>query len=294
MRFISSFIAVCFLVLSPVDGVAKALKVVSLAPSWSHTVADIGAIDTLVGVTRYARFPAAIPQRVKANQIAVVGGFTDINLETILAVSPDLVLTSTSLQLGLKAQLEQHGIKVIHMSGNSLDEVYHKIIQLGEAIAHQQQATALVHNIQSALAQIKQQYAHLPKPKVYYEINYFYKCVPGQDSYITELIELTGATAIFSNREGSAPAVSWDEVVQANPDIVLLPTWPNAKGPSFSGPQAGSGTTTIDEVKQRPNATLVDAVKQDKVMFIDSAITKQPGPSIPDAARILAKAIYGQ
>lgn len=273
---------------------SQSLRIVSLAPNWSHTVAEIGAIDDLVGVTRYARFPAEVPNRVKQNRIAVVGGFTDINIENVTRLKPDLVLTATSLQLGLKAELEQQGITVIHMQESSLEEVYSKIELLGAEIGHQQQAEHLVASIRSELTQIAKQYRRTNSPKVYYEINYFYKCVPGKHSYMTELMELVGATPIFAEREGIAPMVTWSEVVKANPDVILLPMWPDATGPIFEGPEAGSGTTTIAEVKGREDAKKVNAVNNDAVRFIDSAVTKQAGPSIPQAARLLAEAIYMQ
>lgn len=272
----------------------QSLRIVSLAPNWSHTVAEIGAIDDLVGVTRYARFPAEVPNRVKQKRLAVVGGFTDITVDNVIKLKPDLVLTATSLQLGLKAKLEALGYSVIHMEESSLDEVYSKINLLGETIGHQAQADKLVTSIRSELTEIGKQYQAHPSPKVYYEINYFYKCVPGKHSYMTELMELVGATPIFAERDGIAPMVTWTEVVSANPDVILLPMWPDATGPVFEGPQAGSGTTTISEVNSREDANKVNAVNHDAVRFIDSAVTKQAGPSIPQAARLLAEAIYGK
>ncbi|WP_299805292.1 ABC transporter substrate-binding protein [uncultured Shewanella sp.] len=271
----------------------QSLRIVSLAPNWSHTVAEIGAIDDLVGVTSYARFPAEVPLRVKQKRIAVVGGFTDITVDNVTRLNPDLVLTATSLQLGLKAKFEALGYSVIHMEESSLEEVYHKIDLLGDAIGHQAQADELVTSIRSELNEIAVHYRAQPSPKVYYEINYFYKCVPGKHSYMTELLKLVGATPIFAEREGIAPMVSWTEVVKANPDVILLPMWPDATGPIFQGPEAGSGTTTINEVKSREGAAKVNAVTNDAVRFIDSAVTKQAGPSIPQAAKLLAEAIYG-
>lgn len=270
------------------------LRIVSLAPNWSHTVAEIGAIDDLVGVTRYARFPAEVPLRVQQKRIDVVGGFTDITIDNITRLEPDLVLTATGLQLRLKAKLEELGITVIHMEESSLEEVYAKILLLGKTIDHQQQADDLVESIQDELREIAAQYREKQPPKVYYEINYLYKCVPGKHSYMTELIELVGAKPIFSERDGIAPMVTWPEVVTENPDVILLPMWPDATGPVFEGPQAGSGTTTIKEVRSRKGATRVNAVNKDAVRFIDSAVTKQAGPNIPQAARLLAEAIYAE
>lgn len=255
-------------------------------------MAEIGAIDDLVGVTRYARFPAEVPLRVKQNRIHVVGGFTDITVDNVTRLKPDLVLTATSLQLELKAKLQALGISVIHMEESSLEEVYTKIELLGKAIGHQEQASLLIGGIKAELNEIASLYRQTSSPKVYYEINYFYKCAPGKHSYMTELIELVGATPIFGDRDGMTPMVTWPEVVAENPDVILLPMWPDATGPIFEGSQAGSGTTTINEVKARDGANKIKAINNEAVRFIDSAVTKQAGPSIPQAARLLAEAIY--
>ncbi|SDJ21850.1 ABC-type Fe3+-hydroxamate transport system, substrate-binding protein [Ferrimonas sediminum] len=269
------------------------LRVVSLAPNWSHTVAELGQEDSLVGVTRYARFPDSIPQRVARGELAVVGGFTDIDVAAVLALKPDLVLTATGLQQRLQQSLQQQGVRVIHMQERSLEEVYLKIQALGQALDVPKAADAMVEQIQSELAGIARQYAHQPRVSVYYEINYLYKCVPGADSYMTELIRMVGGEPVFGDRPGIAPAVNWNEVVVANPQVMLMPLWPNAGGPVFDGPQAGSGTTTVAEVRAREQADKVDAVRLDQVRYIDSAVTKQAGPSIPLAARLLAEAIHG-
>ncbi|WP_282109569.1 ABC transporter substrate-binding protein [Shewanella algicola] len=273
--------------------VAAAERIVSLAPNWSHTVSSLGAENELVGVTRYARFPQSLPDKIARGELPVVGGFTDIDIEKVISLNPSLVLTATGLQLNLKRELEKRGVKVIHMQESSLDEVYRGIDALGQTINRAEASNLLISKIKSQLDTIEQQYANLPKVKVYYEINYFYKCVPGADSYITELIKIAGGEPVFAERSGIAPMVTWDEIVNQNPDFILLPMWPGATGPVFSGTEAGSGTTTIDEVRGRVNADKVTAVIKQQVKFIDSAVTKQAGPNIPNAARLLAEAIHG-
>jgi iron complex transport system substrate-binding protein len=269
-----------------------AYRIVSLAPNWSHTVAAVGAEHDLVGVTRYARFPQTIPDAVASGDLVVVGGFTDIDIDLVLKLKPDLVLTATGLQLHFKQALEEQGINVLHMQESSLSEVYEKILTLGAKIDKKAAAKKLVLSMKNELANVANKYKDKPKVKVYYEINYLYKCVPGADSYITELIRLVGGEPILAQRSGIAPMVTWPEVVNENPDVILLPMWPGASKPIFVGKNAGSGTTTVAEVNTRDNASTVNAIVNHHVVFIDSAVTKQAGPSIPNAAKLLAEAIH--
>ncbi|MBU1098044.1 MAG: ABC transporter substrate-binding protein [Bacteroidetes bacterium] len=288
------FIFIIFLVLfsSPSQFAQEHLRIVSCTPNWTNTVAVLGATDNLVGVTRYCIFPDSIPRLVENGKLEVIGGFVDINKSRIMELKPDLVLTSSGIQEKLRDYFIEHGIKVIHMNLNSLDEVYGDIIKLGEAINKKSNATELVANIKDELIQVESKYKDLPRVSVYYEINYFYKCVPGQDDFMTELIKIAGGDPIFSDRSGVAPSVTWEEVVKANPDVILLPLWANANGPYFEGKKAGYGTTTPNEVANRPGAKNIKAVINGKVRYIDSAKTKQAGPQISVAADLFGKAIH--
>ncbi|MBW3141498.1 helical backbone metal receptor [Ferrimonas balearica] len=268
-------------------------RIVALTANWAHTVAELGAIDELVGVTRYAIYPAAIPERVASGALPVVGGYVDINLEKVLALSPTLVLTATDLQRPLASQLRQAGYVVIHMESASLEQIYEAITELGVVLDRTGEASALNQQIQASLARLSAMVPKAEPPRVYYELNYYYKCAPGQDSYITDLIRLAGGQPLFGDRPGAAPAVSWPEVVSADPEVILIPDWSGAGGPHFSGPEAGNGTTTVAEVSQRENASKVSAITQHSVRFIDSAVTKQPGPMLPLALQAFIEQIHG-
>jgi iron complex transport system substrate-binding protein len=270
----------------------KQLRIVSLAPNWTNTVAAIGAAENLVGVTLYCIFPDSIPKLVKEGKLEIIGGFADISLEKVRSLKPDLILTCTGIQNKFRDLFIEEGFNVIHMEETSLNEVYDKILELGEAINKQIAAEKLVDEIKLSLNNVSLKYQDSPKVSVYYEINYFYKCVPGKDSYITELLKAVGGNPIFCDRPGIAPKVSWDEVVKANPDVILIPIWDNARGPFFEGEKVGWGTTTPYEIAHREDAQNVNAVKYGKVRYINSAKTKQAGPHIPIAAELFGKTIH--
>ncbi len=269
-------------------------RIVSMAPNWTQTVAELGAKDQLVGVTRFCIFPEDILKLVKNGKLVSVGGFTDISMSKVESLNPDLVLTATGLQLKYHEALTKKNISFIHMEGSSLAETYEKILTLGSFIKRDKKATALVGGIKSKLTELENEYSGLPEVKVYYEINYTYKCVPGADSYITELMRIARAEPVYSDRPGFAPIVSWEEAVAAQPEVILLPWWETAwdEGPHFEGPRIGYGTTTIAEIAQRKDAQLVPAVQTGRVRYINSARTKQAGPQIPMAVKLFAEAIH--
>ena len=269
-------------------------RIVSMAPNWTQTVVEVGAKDQLVGVTHFCIFPEDIPKLVKDGKLMSVGGFTNISISKVESLNPDLVLTATGLQLKYHEEFDKKNISFIHMEGSSLAETYEKIFALGNSIKKDKEATALVEEIKSKLTMLENVYSGLPEVKVYYEINYANKCVPGADSYIAELMRIAGADPVYSDRPGIAPSVSWEEAVSAQPEVILLPWWETAweEGPHFEGPRIGYGTTTIAEVAQREDAQRVPAVRTGRVRYIHSARTKQAGPQIPVAVQLFAEAIH--
>lgn len=272
----------------------KQLKIVSLAPNWTNITAAIGATEDLVGVTRYCIFPDSIPRLVKENKLQIVSGFMDVNFKKVKELNPDIILTCTGVQAKIRDRFIKEGFKVIHMDETNLEEVYSKIIELGKAVGKEEQAETLVGDIRKNLKNVAEKYKDAPRLSVYYEINYFYKCVPGKDSYITELIKMVGGDPIYCDRPGIAPQVKWDEVVKADPDVILIPIWEKPGGPYFEGDMAGSGTTTPYEIAHRQGAENIKAIKNGKVRYINSAKTKQAGPQIPTAADLFGKTIHAE
>ncbi|MCK4578747.1 MAG: ABC transporter substrate-binding protein, partial [Candidatus Marinimicrobia bacterium] len=239
-------------------------------------------------------YPAEIPEMVAAGELVCIGGFVDLSMSRVDSLKPDLVLTATGMQLHFHDFLKEKGIPFIHMEETSLAETYEKVLALGAFINKKAEAGKLVESIKSELVSMEQEYAGLPCVKVYYEINYAYKCVPGADSYIVELMRMVGADPIYADRPGIAPSVTWDDVLAANPEVILIPWWETAwqEGTHFEGPQRGYGTTSIGEVAAREGAQTLAAVKTGKIRYINSAKTKQAGPMIPTAVRLFAEAIH--
>ena len=270
----------------------KQFKIVSLAPNWTNITCALGAGNDLVGVTRYCIFPDSIPRLVTEGKLQIVAGFMDVDFDKVKELNPDIILTCTGVQANIRDKFIQDGFKVIHMEESNLEEVYSKILELGKAIEKESSASNLVKDIKTNLKIVSDRYKNEPKVSVYYEINYYYKCVPGKDSYITELIRMVGGEPIFSDRKGIAPTIKWDEVVKANPDVILIPIWDHAGGPFFEGDSAGNGTTTPFEISKRKGAQTINAVKNGKVRYINSAKTKQAGPLIPVAVDLFGKTIH--
>src|SRR6478735_829924 len=82
-------------------------RIVSLAPSVTENVFAAGAGDRLVGVTTYCNYPE------QAKSIAKIGDTMNPNMESIVALKPDVVFVSSASQIeAFTSTLEQNGIAV--------------------------------------------------------------------------------------------------------------------------------------------------------------------------------------
>jgi len=89
-------------------------RVVSLVPTNSEMVCLLDC-DRLVGGTRYDYFPAELPKRIARKQVDIIGGGFDANLEKIVQLQPDLILTNGPTQQRFAVPLKNLGFAVISL-----------------------------------------------------------------------------------------------------------------------------------------------------------------------------------
>jgi iron complex transport system substrate-binding protein len=119
------------------------------------------------------------------------------------------------------------------------------------------------------------------KPKVYWELDATDPTkpyTPGPGSFINDIITLAAATNVAANAKSPYAQINAEEVVAANPDVIILSDF--AYG------------TTVESVKARTGWSAVNAVKNNKVLPIDDNIVSRPGPRLVDGLEAAAKLIH--
>ena len=101
-------------------------RIVSLLPSLTETVCELGQCARLVGVDRYSDYPESVRQLPK------VGGGLDPNIEAIVALKPDLVLMATSSRAG--ERLRSLGIRVLALEPKTHADVKRVLEKIGQVL----------------------------------------------------------------------------------------------------------------------------------------------------------------
>lgn len=240
-------------------------RVIALEPSDCEILYALGCGDALVGRGKYCDYPADVLE------LPAVQSGTDLNLEEILALNPQVVIATGMFHLEEQISLlEQNGVKVIGTDANSISEVYDSIRLLGGIMDKAAEAEVIIADMQAAFSDIAAKSEKTDKT-IYFEV------MPlewglwsaGTGTFMHELAELCGMQNAFADIEGWEP-VSEEQVIERNPDYIVLVT--------------GMGESAPDEVKARDGWGDMDAVRNNRIYNADSYMLTRPAPRLKDAA----------
>ena len=242
-----------------------AQRVVSLLPSLTESVHALGGTALLVGVDRYSNWPAAI------EHLPRLGGLDDVQIETIAALKPDVVLASTSARS--LDRLEALGFTVLRLKSESHADVQRTLALLARLIGRPERAEPLWAQLQERLnAAAARVPARLGGQTVYFEIGGG-PYAAGAQSFIGQTLARLGLTNVVPASLGPFPKLNPEFVVQARPAIVM----------GVEKEQAG--------LKNRPGWASIPALKTGRLCGFESAqyeVLIRPGPRLGEAAGLLA------
>jgi len=251
-------------------------RIVSLAPSNTEILFAIGAGAQVVGRDEFSDYPAEA-----ASLESIGGSFGDYNVEAIVALKPDLVLAAEINTPELVKQLEDLGIVVYYLKNpTTLEEMYNNLETVAQLTGHD--ASGLVSSLKARVAAVDEKIAPLDsKPSVFYEIDASDPAKPytyGPGSFGDLLIDRAGGVNVGNVAADPYPQLSLEQVVVANPSIIVL-------GDSIYG-------VTPDSVLQRPGWESIEAVKSKQIFPIDDNLISRPGPRLVDGLEALAQILH--
>lgn len=268
-------------------------RIVSLAPSITEILFAINASSLVVGVDDYSNYPPAVIDMVKNGTIQRVGGFSDISLEKVVSLKPDLVIGSTGVQYKFVYALSQMGVTSLSLRTESIDDILSVVLLLGRITGHYQEALKLVedmkHEFLSTYSLIMSKTQERPNVAYVVWINPIF--VAGGGSFWSDVLSLSGGKNAFLNISQSWPMISWEDLLSANPDIIILSEYAGG----FS-----NATQFINWAKNQPGGNSIEAIKNGKVYMFHGElndISSRPGPRITELqlalSLILHPELYG-
>ena len=245
-------------------------RIVSLLPSLTETVCELGQCHRLVGVDRYSNYPASVQALPKA------GGGIDPNIEAIVALKPDVVLMAISSR-GVQ-RLEALGIKVLALEPKRSTDVQRVMGTLGKLL-EVPDADRLWRAIDAGVSAAAQSLPPSARSlRVYYEVSTG-GYAAGTGSFIGEMMTRLGVQNVVDPALGPFPRINPEYVVRANPDLIMI------------------GSRNVSGMAQRPGWAGMRALREERVCVFtpeESDVLVRPGPRMAEAARIMAGCIAGK
>jgi iron complex transport system substrate-binding protein len=257
-------------------------RAISLAPSVTESIFAVGAGDRLVGDTTYCDYPEA------AKAIQKIGDTLNPNMETIVALKPEVVFVSGASQLETFTNtLDQNGIAFYVMNPTSFDEVVISLNRLAEIFGTQDAAKTLSDEIEKRrievgdkvgtyLAEDRSEEAYAKRidlKTVFLQISKEPLFTIGKSSFLNQVINEAGGQSVTADVTSDFPKLSKETALALHPEVIILSDSPD---------------------NQEPNDAFVNspAVKNGRVYKINADIISRPGPRLIDALEQIARDLH--
>lgn len=241
-------------------------RIVSLLPSLTETVCALGQCQKLVGVDRYSNWPDSIAKLPR------MGGGIDPNIESVVALKPDLVLMATSAR-GAE-RLQALGLTVLALEPRTHADVQRVLRVVAQALhLPPEEGDRVWRHIDAAVYAAAQSIpAHAKGQRVYFEVS---RAPYGasESSFIGETLQRLGARNILSAALGPFPKINPEFVVRAQPDIIMV------------------GDSNFSDMLTRPGWQSMHALREQRVCHFkteQSEVLVRAGPRMAEAARLMA------
>lgn len=252
-------------------------SIVSLAPSITETLVDLGYGDKIVAVDNYSVGEDGIQEGIPSFDMMTP------DLEGIVALQPDLIIASGISKANSEdpfKMAKDMGITVTYMpAANSIDEIKENVLFLGAITSADEKAQEIVDNFESEIQDIKTKVEALGEEQrtVYFEISpapdlYSF----GTGTFLNEALEILNGKNIFEEQQSWIP-VTEEEVLARNPQVIFTNTY-------LDDP--------VTEIMNRPGWDVVDAVKNNDVYYVSQKYSSQDNEFVLIAIEEMAKAMY--
>ena len=260
-------------------------RIVSTAPSFTEILYALGLGDRVAGVTIYCRYPEEALGKPK------VGTYEQPDVESVLALRPDLVITQQS-PVSVAGQLRALRLNVLDVELDGLESIYRAIAQVGQAAGVGAKGKALVSSLRGQLAAVRRRTDGMPRRRVMFVVGrtpgaISELIVVGRSSYLNELFEIAGGDNIFRSSIAAYPKVSMEEVMGRNPEVIV----DMGEMAQTVGVTDAQKKAVVTLWKQYP---MLEAVKRGRVFAVASDIYVVPGPRVAEAAREFARMFYSE
>ena len=196
-------------------------RVVSLVPTNSEMVCLLDC-SRLIGGTRYDQFPPELKNRARLKQIEVVGGGFDANLEMIVRLHPDLVLTNGPTQQRFALPLKRIGYSVLSLWPRDLAGLENSFLLLARLLSQRENGQRIIDDVRRRFAEIEARAKNKPTKRVYLQMWTDPLITVGKYSFPDWLVGAAGGINVFGDMPFDSGQVSLESLIERDPDVLIF------------------------------------------------------------------------
>jgi len=230
-------------------------RVVSLAASLSKSIYYLDAVDLLVGRTSYCNIEGG-------DQVEVVASAVSVNIEKLITLRPDLVITTAMTNVETIAMIRRAGIKVeVFQTPRSFDEICTQFADLARLLGREPKANEVIKEVRARVEAISMAQSFERPPVFFFQIGANPLFTVLENTFMNDYITFSGGVNIA---EGfTRGTINREYILVKNPDVIII---------------VNMGITGDEEKKIWERYRQLNAVKNNRIFFIESDMASTPNP----------------
>jgi iron complex transport system substrate-binding protein len=286
------------------------MRIVSLLPSATEIVCQLGLGDQLVGVTHECDYPAFVRRLPKVTRTLIPHDASSkdidalvrerlktqralytLDLATLEQLQPDLIVTQALCDVCAVAEGEVTAAacrlagqpKIVNLEPTRLAEVFECLLLVGAAAGLSNQAREVVAQLQARVNAVEKRTGSITdRPRVVLLEWIDPPFCSGHWS--PELVRLAGGIEVVGREAQPSRTTAWEEIVRANPEVMII---------ACCGFTAERTRQDLPILAAYPDFTELACVRSERVYLVDgNAYFSRPGPRLVDSLEILAHALH--
>ena len=246
------------------------LRVVSLVPTNSEMVCLLDC-ERLKGGTRYDQFPDELRKKIQLKQVEIIGGGFDANLEKIVQLRPDLILTNGPTQQRFAVPLKNMGYSVLSLWPRDMDGLKNGFLLLGELLRQEKKAKRMIDEMQRRFAQIEAKAKNKRRKRVYLQMWTDPLITVGKASFPDRLVAAAGGINVFGDLPFDSGQVSLESIIQRNPEVLIF---------------LAAQEPFVKTIAKRPGWASIRGVRDSHFCFIDEPDIRRSVQFVDGLAKI--------
>lgn len=243
-------------------------KIISLAPNLTEMIYELGLDSLLIGDTKYCNYPE------EAKQIEKVGDLLTVDYEKIIVLNPDLIfITTEGNSKESYEKLLKLGFKVFVSNPRNFEGIKKTFLDISEIFGVEEIAKTKISKWDERIQNIEKESSTIESKRGMFLVSLKPVMLAGQNTFVNEFLKTVGIKNIVTDSKANYPIFSREEILQRNPQIIIHTIFNK------------DANTEISE--NYPEWKKIDAVKNQRIIFVDADLFFRPGPRYSIAAQEL-------